>query len=337
MGYVILPDGQLIIMGFVPKITLSIISLACWTALTIAYWSRFFYHGRHKYMLTLCIGTTTMAIGFGLRIPITNAPGSIGLYIAMDLLIVLSPCAFLANAYLILPRIASYIDEERQMRIPSRKLAKYFLWSDFITFNLQGGGSGLTSGTKSPLPQIGNYITLVGLIAQSISFFFFLFVTLVFGMRVRKRTNKWTNRSSLIDATSFDLGDVGQSCPEQRIGMFNDWRVLYIALIVNGIGMTIRCIYRVVEYAQGTSGLLLNHEIYMYLLDTLPLFLAGIIWAVFWPPTYLRMDSSPFPRTSVDQSVEMGDRSGREVEEGDGEGGRKRSWSSLLTWPVKSV
>lgn len=41
-------------------------------------------HGK-KYMLVLCLSSTLMALGFGIRIPMTNSPDSIGIYIGQYL------------------------------------------------------------------------------------------------------------------------------------------------------------------------------------------------------------------------------------------------------------
>jgi hypothetical protein len=36
-------------------------------------------------MLPLCIGSTVMLLGFGIRIPMTNDPGSLGIYIVQNM------------------------------------------------------------------------------------------------------------------------------------------------------------------------------------------------------------------------------------------------------------
>lgn len=58
--------------------------------------------------------------------------------------------------------------------------------------------------------------------------------------------------------------------------------------------MQVRSIFRIAEYAQGYDGYLRTHEAFLYLLDSLPLFLAMLAWALLWPPTILRDDDKPF-------------------------------------------
>ena len=49
----------------------------------------------------------------------------------------------------------------------------------------------------------------------------------------------------------------------------------------------IRCIYRVIEFAQGYDGYLRTTEWCFYVLDTLPLLAAIIVWLIVWPTSIL--------------------------------------------------
>jgi hypothetical protein len=58
----------------------------------------------------------------------------------------------------------------------------------------------------------------------------------------------------------------------------------------------VRSIFRVIEYAQGYNGTLRTTEVYFYVLDSLPLFLALAVWTIVWPPVFLPT-TSPFSET----------------------------------------
>jgi hypothetical protein len=73
--------------------------------------------------------------------------------------ILLSPCAFLAQNYIILPRLATWLDSEDCLFLPSRIIVRLFVWSDVITFWLQGGGGGLTASQSSTMANIGYYVS----------------------------------------------------------------------------------------------------------------------------------------------------------------------------------
>jgi hypothetical protein len=49
----------------------------------------------------------------------------------------------------------------------------------------------------------------------------------------------------------------------------------------------IRCVFRVIEYAQGYDGELRTVEFWFYVLDTLPLVLGILVWTFVWPPRIL--------------------------------------------------
>ncbi len=87
--------------GYVPALWATCLALALFGLVAAVFWTRelvpnilfqelmkwkgFFRSGKAKYMLCLCIGTTTMAIGFAARIPMVDQPGSLTVYIVTTL------------------------------------------------------------------------------------------------------------------------------------------------------------------------------------------------------------------------------------------------------------
>jgi predicted homoserine dehydrogenase-like protein len=61
------------------------------------------------------------------------------------------------------------------------------------------------------------------------------------------------------------------------------WKKHLTVLLVAGILILIRSIYRVIEYAQGTGGQLISHEVYQYVLDAALMLIVAIIFNVFHP------------------------------------------------------
>lgn len=112
-------------------------------------------------MLVICISTTLMAIGFAVRIPEKSNPYSVGLYIAMTFFTLLSPCGFLAQDYMIIPRLASHLGAEDCLFLSSRKIVRIFVWSDGITFFLQASGGGLTASDKPGNQNLGHWVSLL--------------------------------------------------------------------------------------------------------------------------------------------------------------------------------
>lgn len=74
-------------------------------------------------------------------------------------LILVAPCAFIAQDYYILPHLATWLAAEDCLFLKARLVARIFIISDGITFFLQLSGSGLTA--KSDMAHIGNTVSVI--------------------------------------------------------------------------------------------------------------------------------------------------------------------------------
>ncbi|KAJ7780567.1 hypothetical protein DFH07DRAFT_1055600 [Mycena maculata] len=63
----------------------------------------------------------------------------------------------------------------------------------------------------------------------------------------------------------------------------DDWRILFYVMCATSIGILIRSIFRVAEFAGGATGLIATHEGYFYTFDSLPLWLGMTLYCVVWP------------------------------------------------------
>ena len=90
-----------------------------------------------------------MAIGFYLRCDILSHQNSKGLFIAMQVLILCSPGAFLAFNYILYGRfIVSIVGRQHSIIRPDR-VARVFVISDVVTFLIQVGRIHLAIGTMA--------------------------------------------------------------------------------------------------------------------------------------------------------------------------------------------
>jgi hypothetical protein len=62
------------------------------------------------------------------------------------------------------------------------------------------------------------------------------------------------------------------------------WQKHLTVLLGVGAIILIRCLYRVIEYVQGTSGSLQSHEVYLYVLDAGLMLIVMMIFH-FWHPS----------------------------------------------------
>jgi hypothetical protein len=149
-----------------------------------------YYIIRHKTNWALClpIGAFASSLGFFLRLAMDPKDISLPLYVAQNILIIVSPCAFLAFNYMLYGRFVTVIDPQfgsnkphtrmeksRYSFMPPRIVGRTFVLSDVATFLIQVAAGSIVgnAGTNLSLSNIGNKLFLVGVCAQGISYCLF--------------------------------------------------------------------------------------------------------------------------------------------------------------------
>lgn len=205
----------------------------------------------------------------------------IGYATGWQILFLLAPLWINAFVYMTFARLAwFFIPDQRIWGIKPASIAKYFVWADVVTFIIQAVGGIMASPGAGPnIIQIGLDIYLAGMSLQQ----FFILLFLVLMITFHRRANKNSPEDVLAD---------GQ---KKR-----SWRPLQIMLYVVLALITIRIIYRIVEFAGGItpSNPVPFHEEYSYALDCLPMMLALLVLAVWHPGRTLVGPASEFPRKS---------------------------------------
>ncbi|KAG1872668.1 RTA1-domain-containing protein [Suillus tomentosus] len=236
-----------------------------------------------KFMLSMVIGAYVYAIGFAFRFALHHSPDSLGIFISEDLMIVLSPCFFIAANYTLLGRLAGEIDCAHHVLLPVKRLTLIFVLSDVTTFVIQAGGASLTTSKVQSSASTGLHIFLIGLIMQLVSFVFFCAIYARFLYRVYTEEQDVCMRDS-------------------KQPWYNDWRTLAAALSVSSIGLLIRSFYRVVEASQGFRGNLSTSEAAFYLGDTIPICLAIVVYVPFWPGRFIKA-AHPYVKEQKESSI----------------------------------
>jgi hypothetical protein len=185
---------------------------------------------------------------------------SVGPYAIQSLMLLLAPTLFAASIYMILARIVKLTDGEEHSVIRVKWLTPTFVTGDVLSFLVQSGGGGLMvkAKTQSKLDTAQNMIT-GGLGIQVVFFVFFMVVTILFHIRMRKAPS---------------LRSQSLSVPwEQYI------YVLYAASVL----ILIRSVFRIAEYVGGSDGVLLSKEMYLYIFDAALMFLVMILFNLRHP------------------------------------------------------
>lgn len=163
-------------------------------------------------------------------------------YAIQSLLILLGLILFAASIYMILGRLIRAINGDSHSLIPSKWMTKVFVGGDILCFVVQGAGGGVLSGAKThSRVKLGEYIILAGLGLQIVVFGFFVIVAANFHSRARQ--------SPEVSATNIP------------------WQRYLCMLYFVSILISVRNIFRVIEYAWGSNGYPLRHEWTLYIFD----------------------------------------------------------------------
>ncbi|KAH8117366.1 RTA1-like protein [Phellopilus nigrolimitatus] len=237
------------------------------------------------WMAAMSVGIFTFSMGIGCRFGLHLHPQSKGIYIAEYLLVVLSPCAFIAAEYVLLGRLARDLDMSQYLLVSPRRVTPIFVASDVTTFLIQAVGGSVSIGANDlKTNELGSNIFLAGLVLQLASFLVFTLMYLHFLRRIYFRHPETWRQGS-----------------DSETPWYNDWRTLASALLVSCVGILIRSVFRVIELSQGFQGAIATNEGDFYGLDTLPLFIAVAIYVPFWPGRFIR---SSMKDTTLDTAID---------------------------------
>ncbi|CUA71113.1 Ran-binding protein 6 [Rhizoctonia solani] len=123
------PKPRTAILRYTPSKGWAIVMGSLYAFTTLASVAWFFRH-RGRYMFAIIIGAGFYSLGLFLRIMYAGDPTSVGKYAVMNLIILLSPCGFIAGVYMLLSRLAYHLDAVDLLAINARKLTKIFVISD---------------------------------------------------------------------------------------------------------------------------------------------------------------------------------------------------------------
>ncbi|OCF31122.1 hypothetical protein I317_07557 [Kwoniella heveanensis CBS 569] len=284
------------ILKYIPNLGANAVASVLYFLTAIALTYQQFRH-RARWMLVLTIGAWAEGVGIALRLYYRQKPQVTSSYIAMNTVVVLSPCLFLAADYILLGRLVAYIEGSEYIRpLKPRLVSTVFVCSDVLTFLIQGSGGGLAASGSQSSADLGSKLFLIGLALQLVSFALFTCLWAVVGWRIKRNDPYlWRNTSG--------------------------WKKVYWSLGFTCIFYLIRSFFRTIELADGFTGYLTTHEIYYLLLDALPLFIGITTFVPFWPGKYI-------VHGTVFQSIPLQERGGSNTNTGVnavGYGGGNRS------------
>ncbi|KAF2117285.1 RTA1 like protein-domain-containing protein [Lophiotrema nucula] len=227
------------------------------------------WHGvliaRHKtrYFIPLLVGGIFEIVGYAARGVSSQQPATkytIAPYVIQTLLVLVAPALFAASIYMVLGRIIVSVNAESYSMIRTKWLTKVFVTSDTVTFFVQlAAGAGLMSSQKASTSKLGSHIVLAGLVLQILIFAFFVGVSVVFHRQMRACPTTGSKDPSL------------------------PWKRFLTILYVTSAFIMVRSIVRVAEFVEGFHGTIIEHEVYLYVFDAVPMAAVMFVFNFCYP------------------------------------------------------
>ncbi|KAJ7595680.1 RTA1 like protein-domain-containing protein [Mycena floridula] len=225
---------------------------------------------RKRFCWVIIMGGIWETSGFAVRAVSSHNVTSETLNTVAQLLVLLAPLWINAFVYMILGRMVYYYLPSKKIWIRAERLALCFILLDITAFVIQAAGGILASGSNPPKTVLlGLHIYEGGIGFQE--FFVLIFVGLAIKLYRDLSRNEDTGRPT-------------------------DWKPLLSVLFATLTLITTRIIYRLVEFSEGFSSTVTNHEAYFYVLEATPMILGFGLLNIWHPGRFLVGAESEFPR-----------------------------------------
>ncbi|KAK3998306.1 RTA1 like protein-domain-containing protein [Cladorrhinum sp. PSN332] len=225
------------------------------------FWISYLTFIRYKtfYFTVMPLGAAAEIVGYGLRCYSTKNQTELAPYITSLSLTVLAPLLFSAGNYLLLPRLILSSPNPRSsvLKIPTHRLMLLFISLDILAFLVQGAGTSISGSAKwtGPTALVGVRVLVGGLGVQVLGVGWFLACVARFYLATRKE--------------------------EEEKGRKSD--KLVTAVGISGGLIFIRCIYRLVEFAEGVEGYVFRSE-WMFWVFEAGAMVGCVVVFCFWHP-----------------------------------------------------
>ncbi|KAK8062543.1 hypothetical protein PG997_014640 [Apiospora hydei] len=250
---------------FEPSLPLAIVATVVYIIATI--WISYLTCYRYKawYFVSVPIGGLCQVTGYAMRAYSTQNHQDIGIFATSTSLIILAPILVAAGNYLLIGRLIRAVlpaSRHRVFKVPAQRLTHIYVSFDVVCLCVQSSGSSLASGVGwvGQLADIGMNILLAGLALQVFAFSTYLCILVRFHHLSRS-----------------------MAVPGSPEGWFNVLKAVYISSIL----ILVRCVFRMVEFAEGQEGYSLQHEWMFWVFEALLMIFALLVFCVWHPSKYL--------------------------------------------------
>ncbi|KAF7377201.1 RTA1-domain-containing protein [Mycena sanguinolenta] len=224
-------------------------------------------HYRKKFCWVIIMAGIWETAGLVLRVFSVLHTTSSAFGIPSQLLILLAPLWINAFLYVLMSRLVYFFVPEKHVAgISARRLSLCFVLLDITAFLVQAGGGSMISSDTPSTALLGIHIYMGGIGLQQ------LFVLGFTGLVVRFHYKML------------------------RLDGSTEWKrplyLMYTSLTL----ITIRIVFRLIEFSSGVYSPITMHEAPFYCLEALPMFVALLLWNISHPGKVLVGPDSEFPK-----------------------------------------
>ncbi|KKZ65264.1 hypothetical protein EMCG_08871 [[Emmonsia] crescens] len=255
---------------YCPSVEAAILFTSLFAATSLAHMFQW-YTSRKKFCWVIVIAALWETAGFALRIVSAKTINGLWPFIPQQLLIILAPVWLNAFVFMVMGRmIYFYIPEKKIFGISAQRITVVFVLLDVFSMIVQSSSASFMSSDNPNLAKIGINVYMGGIGLQE------LFIIMFFVLA--GRFQYLMNKLEIYQPQHFP------------------WRRLLYSLYAALILITIRIIYRLVEYSSGLETGLATSEAAFYCLEAVPMFFGLAVFNVVHPGIALVGPESEFPK-----------------------------------------
>ncbi|KAJ5928203.1 hypothetical protein N7466_007159 [Penicillium verhagenii] len=277
------PDACNVILYYVPSLAAAIVFCLLFGMTLMAHVMQAIIH-KKRYAMVIIMGCLWEVTAFVFRSIQTHNQSSNLINTLYTIFFLLAPIWINAFLYMTLGRMINFYMPNQKLRgISARRFGMIFVCLDIFAFLVQMVGAAFTTSTnaKKDVILFGIHIYMGGIGLQEFFIIGFTFMTIQ------------------LHLTMVAMERMGHASEKMTNGSF-PWRWLFYTIYFALTMITIRIVFRLVQYAQGysTTNPILLHEVYEYVFDASPMFLALFAVNCFHPGRVLQGEGSKFKKIS---------------------------------------
>lgn len=276
-------ENDVNVYGLVPNkganLAALILFAILWVWNTIAgVWTKQWWFG-----ISFFIGCGLETAGYIARFLSSDDPYELNYFLVQIICLTLAPAFFMGGVYYLLAKFAMIYGSDTS-RLKPMHYSYIFISCDLLSIVLQaiGGGMASTALTNDEDTGPGTHVMVAGLAVQVAAMTLFFLLCFDFSYRIysRKRTAKLSNPDISPDQLDAELFEPKYSFIRRN----QPWYHIFLgAIAICSILIYIRCIYRLIELAEGWEGYLILRERYFLVLEALIVVIGTAVLSIVHP------------------------------------------------------